>query len=304
MAQQWDVFVKASKNGTFLFCRGYMDYHADRFQDNSLIFTNDNGEWEAILPANIDSDNRLVSHEGLTYGGFVMLPQTRAWQPLRWFDALQSHAAQHGIASLSYRPTPYIYHTLPADEDLYALFRNNARQEVCNLSSAVKLPDGIASRLGKRAEKRARRYGVTVEPTDNVADFWQIIVDDRQRRHNITPVHNLAEMTLLHSRFPENIRLYVARCNGQIVAGAVLYVMPRSGVLHLQYAAAAESAQKLYAVDAIYHRIVFDDYSDYKYFDFGISNEQAGRWLNTNMTDHKEEFGARSIIYQSFKLDF
>lgn len=304
MTRKWDAFVEASKNGTFLFNRGYMDYHADRFTDNSLVFTNDKGDWEALLPANIDSQNRLVSHDGLTYGGFVMLPATRAWQPLEWFDALHRYAVENSIKSLCYRPTPYIYHTLPADEDLYALFRNNAQLEVCNLSSAVKLPEGIASRLGKRAIKRAARHRITVEETDTVADFWQIIVDDRKRRHNISPVHTLSEMQLLRNRFPDNIKLYVAWREGEIIAGAVVYVMPRSGVLHLQYAAAAEKAQKLYAVDAIYHHIVFEALTGYRYFDFGISNEQRGRYLNTNMTDHKEEFGARSVAYQAFRLDF
>lgn len=30
---QWDEFVNASRNGTFLFYRKYMEYHSDRFTD-------------------------------------------------------------------------------------------------------------------------------------------------------------------------------------------------------------------------------------------------------------------------------
>ena len=37
-ADEWNRFVAQSKNGTFLFDRRYMDYHADRFQDHSLMF--------------------------------------------------------------------------------------------------------------------------------------------------------------------------------------------------------------------------------------------------------------------------
>ena len=33
MMREWDDFVRGSKNGTFLFMRGYMDYHSDRFRD-------------------------------------------------------------------------------------------------------------------------------------------------------------------------------------------------------------------------------------------------------------------------------
>ena len=37
MANEWNKFVAASKNGTFLFDRNFMDYHSDRFHDHSLL---------------------------------------------------------------------------------------------------------------------------------------------------------------------------------------------------------------------------------------------------------------------------
>ena len=48
----WDSFVAASRNGTFLFMRDYMDYHADRFTDYSLMFYK-GGRLLALLPGNI-----------------------------------------------------------------------------------------------------------------------------------------------------------------------------------------------------------------------------------------------------------
>src|SRR4029453_8772018 len=65
----WDEFVARSKNGTFLFRRDYMDYHADRFDDHSLL-AYQGDQLVAVLPANLAGD-ALVSHGGLTYGGFV-----------------------------------------------------------------------------------------------------------------------------------------------------------------------------------------------------------------------------------------
>ena len=65
----WDAFVDASKNGTFMLKRGYMDYHADRFEDYSLLFYNDD-ELVALLPASIH-ELELRSHGGLTYGGMI-----------------------------------------------------------------------------------------------------------------------------------------------------------------------------------------------------------------------------------------
>ena len=37
LKDEWDSFVRLSKNGTFLFERGFMDYHSDRFDDCSLM---------------------------------------------------------------------------------------------------------------------------------------------------------------------------------------------------------------------------------------------------------------------------
>ena len=66
-AAEWDDFVGKSKNATFLFHRGYMDYHADRFADFSLMFYY-KGRLCALLPANDDGNGSLCSHRGLTYG--------------------------------------------------------------------------------------------------------------------------------------------------------------------------------------------------------------------------------------------
>ena len=68
--KEWNAFVAVSKNGTFLFDREFMDYHADRFTDFSLMVYQ-NEKLIAILPANIK--NRVVySHQGLSYGGLIL----------------------------------------------------------------------------------------------------------------------------------------------------------------------------------------------------------------------------------------
>ena len=47
----WDDFVKRSKNATFLHLRDYMDYHADRFDDFSLMAFNHHGKLAAGVAA-------------------------------------------------------------------------------------------------------------------------------------------------------------------------------------------------------------------------------------------------------------
>ena len=65
----WDRFVRESKNGVFLFYRDYLEYHADRFQDYSLLFFQ-GSQLVAVAPAN-RVDDVVVSHGGLTFGGII-----------------------------------------------------------------------------------------------------------------------------------------------------------------------------------------------------------------------------------------
>ena len=69
----WDDFLVDARNATFLFYRDYMDYHADRFKDASLLCFRE-GRLEALLPAHF-SEGIFHSHGGLTYGGFIVYRQ-------------------------------------------------------------------------------------------------------------------------------------------------------------------------------------------------------------------------------------
>ena len=52
-----------------------MDYHADRFEDYSLMVYY-KSELYALLPANRVADT-LYSHQGLTYGGLLMTSDSK-----------------------------------------------------------------------------------------------------------------------------------------------------------------------------------------------------------------------------------
>ena len=120
-ARRWDVFVEESRNGTFLHKRSYMDYHADRFLDRSImVFEKEN--LIAVLPAN-QENNSLVSHGGLTYGGLLVGKKSHGWDALRILEAILSFVSRAGYSSIVYRCIPHIYHRWPTEEDLYAIFR-------------------------------------------------------------------------------------------------------------------------------------------------------------------------------------
>ena len=85
-AEAWNDFVAKSKNGTFLLDRRYMDYHADRFTDHSLLFYNIDGALIALLPANAEG-GILFSHGGLTYGGLIVSERFKTTDALDVFTS-------------------------------------------------------------------------------------------------------------------------------------------------------------------------------------------------------------------------
>jgi hypothetical protein len=101
-------------------------------------------------------------------------------------------------------------------------------------------------------------------------------------------VHTAAEMQLLASRFPRNIRLFVAEAEDALVAGVLIYETP--AVAHAQYIASDRQG----ALDALFDHLLTEVYAD-RWFDFGSSHERAGE-LNPGLARQKEGFGARTVV--------
>jgi len=295
---QWNNFLAGSKNGLFMFNRNYMDYHQDRFEDYSLIFYNDE-EIVALLPLNVKGDT-LYSHGGLTFGGFITNTRMRAGLMLECFDALREYMNVNGLKRLIYKAIPHIYHQYPAEEDLYALFRNQAQMIKVEPSTAIGFVQPIKFSKGRKSQiQRARKLGVSVISSTNFKDFLVLENEVLEQRHHTKAVHSATELELLYNRFPQNIELFTAEYEKQIVAGAVVFVSPQ--VVHTQYLAANEIARQIGALDLVIATLIEKYRSTKRYFDFGISTEEGGKILNEGLIQQKETFGARTIAHLTFE---
>ena len=303
LASRWNGFVAASKNGTFLFDRGYMDYHADRFVDASLVAFegDDESTIVALLPASRHGD-RLVSHGGLTYGGWVTDGRMTSPAMLRLFELLRAWAPGAGVSSLRYKAVPRCYHRLPAEEDLYGLFVEGAslaRQDLTSVIDLAAAPGWAKGR--KHALAKSRAEGVEVALSTDWADFVDCL-SEALARHGATPVHSQAELKLLAGRFPDRIRLHAATLKGQAAAYVLVYDCGQT--VHTQYMAAREAGRASGALEAILHRLTTEDYAGRRYLSFGISTEDEGRTLNHGLVAQKEMFGARAMVCPFYDLSF
>jgi hypothetical protein len=297
----WDDFVRASRNGTFLLERGYMDYHADRFRDHSVLLRDDGG-LTAVMPAHEDGD-RLVSHGGLTYGGLIVGARMRTPLMLAAFEAVAEYARAAGFRRWEYKTVPAIYHRQPAEEDRYALFLAGAALTRRDVLCVIDRRDRPAYQERRtRAVRKARKAGVVAAADADLAGYWLVVEDNLRRHHDARPVHTAGEIELLRSRFPDNIRLFTARdAAGGLLGGVLIYDSP--AVAHVQYIASTDEGRQVGALDLVFDELLTRHFADRPYFDFGISNEAGGRRLNRGLIEQKEGFGGRAVAHDHYAID-
>ena len=297
----WNPFVSRARNATFLFDRNYMDYHADRFDDNSFMFYH-KGKLKAVLPANVAGDT-LYSHQGLTYGGLLLDKKATVEDVLECFDSLNSWLRENGISKVVYKALPWIYQQYPSEEDLYALtWKCKAQLISRNIASTIVIDNKLKfAESRKSGIRKALSLNIEVGESNDVDGFWHVLEDNLGNRYNAKPVHTANEMKLLMSRFPNNIKLYVAKMNGEIVGGTLIYVTPQ--VVHTQYISASVEGKKHGALDLLFDYIINKVYANCRYFDFGKSTEQGGAYLNEPLIFQKEGFGGRGVCYDWYQWE-
>ena len=319
--ETWDAFIDMSKNGTFLLKRGFMDYHSDRFFDCSLlIYTGISPDEEfkeknlttkdlvAVFPANWDKEQRIVySHQGLTYGGLVVLPDVTQKEVMDMMQAILQYYRDYMQAQrMVYKPIPYIYSSIPSGEDLYALFRVGAQLSRRLVSTCVSMRNPMKMMtLRIRQAKKAVEHGFYIDrmtegDTQTLQEYWTLLEEVLEKYHDAHPTHTLQEMESLMRNFPRNIRLYIVRHEKRIVAGVIIFECRR--VAHVQYIASGEEGRTYGALDLLFRHLINERYKQFDYLDLGTSNENDGRVLNEGLIFQKEGFGGRAVCYDTYEV--
>ena len=297
----WDKFVASGKNATFLFYRDFMEYHKDRFVDYSLLcFKNE--KLVAILPANIN-DDIVYSHQGLTYGGLVIQTKTKFEEYVQIFESVLKFLDDNEIHQLFIKELPQIYCNSPSNELAYIQFLLEAKNVKIEISSTIQINDkGTFSNNRKEGVRRGIKNKLKIIEVDEMESFWnQVLIPNLSVKHKVKPVHSLKEITLLKNVFPENIRQFNVYKQDELVAGTTIFETDR--VAHSQYISGNSDKNKLGSLDFLHHYLISEIFKDKSFFDFGISTENEGKYINTGLLSWKEGFGARATTYKSYSIE-
>jgi hypothetical protein len=299
--QQWDDFVRAAKNATFLFYRDFMDYHSDRFEDYSLMVYKEDTLF-ALLPAN-KKGNTVFSHQGLTYGSFILSESAKLLDAFEGFKSLLGFLHLKGIDKLDIRVIPTFYNTLPSDEMAYFLFKAGAHLLKRDVLMVIDYRNNLGFQKNRREGiNKAKRNKLEVKIDGNFETFWNaILIPNLKNKHGASPVHTLAEIQLLASRFPENIQQVNVYKDNKIVAGTTVFLTKTT--IHPQYVSANTDKNSFGSLDLLYDFIINHYRQDKQFFDFNISSEENGNILNQGLLFWKESCGARTFTADNYVVD-
>lgn len=297
---QWNTFISVAKNATFLFNRNFMEYHSERFQDYSLMVF-DEEQLVAVLPAN-KNQNKLYSHQGLTYGGLVLNSKSKLSSVISIFKSVLQFLNENSIEILVLKTTPNFYLDYFSDELEYCLFIVQAKLNRRDSLSVIDLTKPyFITKTRKESIRRGKKNNLIIKEELNFELFWnKILIPNLDKKHHVKPVHSVEEITFLQKRFPNNIRHFNVYHKDKIVAGTTVFCTDK--VAHPQYISGNSDKNELGSLDYLYHHLITEVYKDKHFFDFNNSNEEQGTKINEGLLFWKESFGAKTVIQNFYEV--
>lgn len=297
----WNDFVAEAKNATFLFHRDFMEYHSDRFEDFSLLVFEDE-KLRAILPAN-KRENAVYSHQGLTYGGLVFLSKLKAEKAEVILDEILFFLKENKIENFYYKPIPDFYFSEGNAAIDFFLLKRGAVLERKEMNLAVNL--SVPLKISKSKMKHFRRIenlDLDIVEEENFDPFWDKVLEPRLlEKFNTKPVHCKQEITLLKSKFPQNIKQFSAYKDDEIIAGITIF--ETKNVIKSQYGATSKTGEEFRALDFLFINLIHKYKRKGKqFFDMGIVNSDTEDY-NAGLLKQKEELGCSVYSQDFYKIE-
>ena len=278
-----------------------MDYHKDRFEDFSLLIYKGERLY-ALLPANIN-DDVVYSHQGLTYGSFVLQDSAKLKSTFLAFKEVLKFLFEERIKKLDIRIIPSFYNSLPSDELEYILYKAEGSLVKRDVILLIDYQNKLRFQKNRREGiNKAKRKGLLVKVDGDYEKFWnEILIPNLKEKYNTSPVHSLDEIKLLAARFPKHIKQVNVYQDDKIVAGTTLFLT--KNVVHPQYISGNENKNELGSLDLLMND-VFDHFKEGRnYFSFNTSSEENGKLLNEGLLFWKESCGARPLIFNNYEIN-
>ena len=311
--QKWDNFVmKQSVNGTFLQTKQFLDYHGDRFEDNSLILYKGNDTIVAVIPACIIyEEGRKIFHAhcGSTFGGIVI---SESFYNIEHIDAvmttLENYLTEQGFNEARIKCTSDIFAKKNGNLLYYFLFQRGyvPYDEISCYIDFESYKEDIPSNF-TAGRRRDYKYSLKnnpqfkkLESDEDVKIFYNILCDNLQK-FDAKPVHSLEELLeFKNERLINEIEFYGVYLEDKMIAGSMVFLFGKQ-VFHTQYLAADQSCLKMFPMNFMDTELIRTAREKgFRYFSFGTSTEEHGKVLNKRLAEFKEGFGTEYGVNKTY----
>lgn len=308
---EWDDFIASSANGTLMQERRFLNYHpTGKFLDHSLIFI-ENEHIIAVLPAAQiqQSENSiiLVSHPGASHGGLIIKPTLSTKKSMELVKAFVEYCAKTGFDYIRLKPVPRIYNRELNDQLDFALRFSGFKIEYTELATALELKKGEEPFLKRhmsltafRNYQKALKSGLTVVEDADINDYWPILEYKLKKDHNAKPAHSLEEIIHLKTLYPDRIKLFAAYKGEMLTAGVLVFLL-NERVINCFYIAHDDQYQHMRPLNLIFGYLMeWGRKNSFFYLDGGISTEEKGSIVNTELFRFKEGYGGHGVLRESY----
>jgi hypothetical protein len=299
--EQWNAFVEKAKNATFLFHRDFMEYHSDRFEDFSLLVFDEKDNLVSVVPANRVGET-VYSHQGLTYGGFVLEKKIKGNIVLEIFESVISFLKENNCKEIYIKKILSIYCFEPSNEIECFIIQQKGELYRKDLNLIIDYnKDLFISKSKLKHYKKESKRDILIKIENTFELFWdEVLIPRLTLKHDTKPVHTKEEILNLKNKFPNNIFQYNAYYENKIVAGITIFKF--NNVVKSQYGATSELGEKLRALDYLFITLINEFKDQFDFFDMGTVTENNELGFNAGLLNQKQELGCSIFAQDFYKL--
>tara|TARA_B100001250_G_C19789018_1_gene785558 strand:- start:584 stop:1534 length:951 start_codon:yes stop_codon:yes gene_type:complete len=304
--EDWERFISSSSNGTIFHYRKFIDYHENPpFQDSSLLFYKKN-HLIAVLPAAI-KDNQFISHPGISFGSFIYNTQLSYSDTLNIINAFKNYLDQKKYKKVIITLPPDCYSKSISHYIEFCLYQLSFKYLRLELSNVVNINKKIDEVMGdfktenRTAIRKAKKANLIIQQSEKYDDFYSILKKNLKLRHNVIPTHTIKEIKKIKELFPNEINLFTAEHNNNVIAGVINFVCNQQTVLAF-YISHNTEFQNLRPLNLLFVEIFEWAISNkYQYYDFGLFTDYEKP--NISLARFKESFGSEGVFRKTMILE-
>ncbi len=304
LAPAWEEFICQSNNGTLFHTLKFLSYHpAGRFKEHHLVITEKNNII-ALFPA-VEKDRTIISHQGASYGGFVLKPGLGIQRICRMVEQVIEYFRYSGYNKITLTQTPLFYYREPNQYIDFALLKAGFQYQKREITAVIPLkhpaPLLTFKADARRSTKKAMREGVKIKISNELEKFYKILKHNLGMRHNVQPTHTFEELKRLKKLLPDKIILFAAYRNNLMLGGIVIFVANPDVILAF-YISHNIKYQQYRPVNLLFHEIIkWGKLQGFKYLDLGTFT--LNMEPNWGLGRFKENHNARGFLRDTYILN-